>query len=255
MSAKPWDAYLTDADRAVLARGRFGQTHGLRREARGRRDRLPALHGRRARRSRRALSLLLRRSRLGGGRPDRGDPCCRASGRRAGLPDALRSRSEWRGHRRLRAASATSCTAPTGASKAPRAPSCCRRSDREPGDIVFVKKKPSALSRHAAARLPDRPQRRHAHRRRRRDQQLRARDRLRLRVVQLPHDRSGRRGVRPAADLARDQPLRHGSAVRRRRHFGRRSHRRAAAKGERAPSRRLDDRGPEHWQDAAARSR
>jgi nicotinamidase-related amidase len=29
MSAAPWDAYLTDADRAVLARGRFGQRMGF----------------------------------------------------------------------------------------------------------------------------------------------------------------------------------------------------------------------------------
>lgn len=29
MSAKPWDAYLTNADRAVLARGRFGQRMGF----------------------------------------------------------------------------------------------------------------------------------------------------------------------------------------------------------------------------------
>ena len=29
MSDKPWDAYLTDADRAVLARGRFGQRMGF----------------------------------------------------------------------------------------------------------------------------------------------------------------------------------------------------------------------------------
>jgi maleamate amidohydrolase len=29
MSATPWDAYLTDADRAVIARGRFGQRMGF----------------------------------------------------------------------------------------------------------------------------------------------------------------------------------------------------------------------------------
>src|SRR5579862_9259732 len=29
MSDRPWDAYLTDADRAVLARGRFGQRMGF----------------------------------------------------------------------------------------------------------------------------------------------------------------------------------------------------------------------------------
>jgi maleamate amidohydrolase len=29
MSAQPWDAYLSDADRAVLARGRFGQRMGF----------------------------------------------------------------------------------------------------------------------------------------------------------------------------------------------------------------------------------
>ena len=29
MSEKPWEAFLTDADRAVLARGRFGQRMGF----------------------------------------------------------------------------------------------------------------------------------------------------------------------------------------------------------------------------------
>ena len=175
------------------------------------------------------LPLVLRRRRLGGRGPDRGRFSSRARGGRACVPHALRARSERRRHRRLcpqarflhraglvprgdgrRGAvaggraprPATSCS-----SRRSRAPSSARRSsaysiDRTVDTVVVIG---GATSNCVRATVFDSAS-------------------YNFRTI-VPE----RRGLRPPADLARDQSVRHGSSVRGR-DVSRRSDRRTASK-------------------------
>ena len=70
-------------------------------------------------------------------------------------------------------------------------------------DIVFVKKKAERLSWHPASWLPNRTRDRHGDHNGRLDEQLRASHRIRCIILQFPNDGSTRRSVRPHSNFTR----------------------------------------------------
>ena len=222
--AKPWDRYLDDSDRAAISRARFGHRMGF-----GDRPAIVAIDCQRYMVGERGVQddrFPSSCGEIGWAAVDRHRRAAVAA-RAAAVPVFLTRFAldpEGRRYRCLRPQARASAAAGLVPRGTPGGPNCSPKSVRGPGDVVFVKKKPSgffgtpllsylvdrrvdtvivvggATSNCVRATVFD------------------------LRLVQFPHHRARRRRVRPAADLARDQPVRHGPAVRRRDDDGRNRH-------------------------------